>query len=61
MSDETDLDDLADRIETLADAAADVREFGEANDIPAIEKNAERIEGVVAALRQNVPGGLDDE
>lgn len=59
-----DVEDLADareRIEQLRDAAAALEAFGEREDVPAIERNAARIDDVAAMLAMNVPPELVDE
>lgn len=53
-----DVEALLERVEDLEAAVAALREFGDEHDIPAIERNAKRIEGSTEAIRQNVPGGL---
>ena len=60
-SDGVPLRELADRIERLGETAAELRELGEEYEIPAVERNAERIEAVVEVLEQNVPEELVEE
>ena len=55
-----DLDELRRLVDELADANDAVGEYGDAHGIPAIERTAERIEGTIATLRQNVPGALEE-
>ncbi|MFC6726453.1 hypothetical protein ACFQE1_19205 [Halobium palmae] len=60
--DETpDIDELRERVADLRDAAAALREYGEDNEIPAVERNAKRVEGTVSVLEQHVPEPLDEE
>ncbi|MFB6078886.1 MAG: hypothetical protein ABEJ80_07915 [Halarchaeum sp.] len=61
MSEEYDIDELQRLVDDLEEATAALREYGDENDIPAIERNAKRIEGTVGIVKQNVPGGLTDE
>lgn len=58
---EVPLSELADRIEGLRETAAELRELGEAHGIPAVERNAKRIEAVVEVLEGNVPEELVEE
>lgn len=58
MADDADLAELRRRIDDLAEAAAAVRELGEANDVPAVERGAVRIEGTLAMLDAHVPPEL---
>lgn len=53
--------ELADRIERLAETAEELRELGEEAGIPAVERNAKRVAGVVEALERNVPEELLEE
>ena len=56
-----DADELARYVEELDAAATALREYGADHDLPAIERNAKRIQGTVAIIRQNVPGGLVED
>ncbi|GAD53849.1 hypothetical protein MBEHAL_2609 [Halarchaeum acidiphilum MH1-52-1] len=53
-----DFDELRALVADLDEAAAALRAYGEANDIPAIERNAKRVQGTVGTVKQNVPGGI---
>ena len=57
---EIDLDELRELVAELSDANDAVRAYGEDHTIPAIERTAERIDGTIATLRQNVPGALSE-
>lgn len=57
-SDGVPLAELADRIDRLEEITGELRELGEEYEIPAVERNAKRIEGVVRVLEQNVPEEL---
>lgn len=48
-------------IERLNDAVARLRELGEEAGLPAIERNAERIEGTAETLSDNLPPELYEE
>lgn len=60
-SDGVPLAELAERIERLAETTEELRELGEEHEIPAVERNAKRIQGVLHVLEQNVPRDLIDE
>lgn len=53
--------EMAAEIERLNEAAARLRELGEAADLPAIERNAGRIEGTAETLSHNLPPELYEE
>ena len=55
---EYDIEELHRLVADLDEATTALREYGDENDIPAIERNAKRIQGTVGIVRQNVPGGL---
>ena len=48
-------------IERLNDAVARLRELGEEAGMPAIERNAKRIEGTAETLSDNLPPELTEE
>jgi hypothetical protein len=56
--DDEALEAIRERIEDLLDAAATVRELGAEHDIPAVERDAKRVEDVAATLDLNVPEEL---
>jgi len=56
-----DVHELREHIDELAAHAAALRERGEQEDFPAIERNAKRIEDTVAMLDTNVPSELLEE
>ncbi|MDY6765442.1 MAG: hypothetical protein SV377_07155 [Halobacteria archaeon] len=53
-----ELEKITQRIEDLEKVADDLRELGRQNDIPAIERNAKRVQSVVEMLEANVPTEL---
>lgn len=53
--------EMAAEIEKLNDAVARLRELGEEGDLPAIERNAKRIEGTAETLSDNLPPELTEE
>lgn len=55
------LAEMAERVEAIADSAAALREMGEAHDVPAVERNAERVAAVVGILEANLPPELREE
>lgn len=59
--DTQDIAELADCIDTLVAATEDLREFGEEHDLPVVERTADRLEGTVDVLEQNVPRELLEE
>lgn len=59
--DRAELRELAARVDRLAETAAELRELGEEHEIPAVERNARRVEDVVEVLKQNVPEELIEE
>jgi hypothetical protein len=63
MPDTNDVDvrELREHIDALAAHAAALRECGEQAELPAIERNAQRIEDTVAMLEMNVPPELLEE
>lgn len=56
-----DLDELRALVDDVDDAIAALREYGDDHDIPAIERDAKRMQGTLSTVRQNVPGGLTDD
>jgi hypothetical protein len=60
-TDEVDVRELREHIDELAAHTAALRECGEREDFPAVERNAKRIEDTVAMLNMNVPPELLDE
>lgn len=61
MPDDDRFAEIAAEIEELSRAAEQLRKLGVDHDLPAVEKNAERVEGVAAALEDNVPPELYEE
>jgi len=57
---EIDVQELATYVDDLDAAATTLREYGIDHDLPAIERNAKRVQGTVEIIRQNVPGGLTE-
>lgn len=63
-SDEREADDtpdyqaMAERIDALDAECTELRALADAEDVPAVERNAKRIEAAVAILRQHVPPEL---
>ena len=53
-----DLDELRALVADLDESAAALRAYGEANDVPAIERGAKRVQGTLDSVKQNVPGAL---
>jgi|GEM_PF-5556367 len=54
-------DEIAGEIDRLMDAAARLQELGADADLPAIERNAKRLEGSAQTLADNVPRELTEE
>lgn len=61
MTDRDVYREMAAEMERLNEAAARLRELGEAAGMPAIERNAERIEGTAETLAANLPPELTEE
>lgn len=61
MTDPQTYREIAEEIERLEAATARLRELGEEADLPAVERNAKRVEGVVETLADNVPPELLEE
>lgn len=57
---ETDIRELREHIDELAAHATALRECGEQMDVPAVERNAKRVEDTVAMLEMNVPAELEE-
>lgn len=55
MPDAESLEELRELVDRLTETTAQLRELGEREDIPAVERNAARLEGVLDQLRQNLP------
>ena len=53
--------EMAEEIETLNESVARLRELGEGAGLPAIERNARRIEGTAETLSDNLPPELTEE
>ena len=61
MSDRDTYREMAEEIARLEAATERLQELGEAADLPAVERNAKRVEGVVESLADNVPPELYEE
>ena len=61
MTDRDVYREMAAEIERLNDAADRLRELGEEAGMPAIERNARRIEGTAETLSDNLPPELIEE
>lgn len=60
MSEEPDYEAMVELIERLERDSADLRELA-AGELPAVERNAERVAAAVRMLRKNVPPELYEE
>ena len=60
MPDDT-VHNLREHIDELAAHATALRECGEQAELPAVERNAKRVEDTVAMLEMNVPEELVEE
>lgn len=54
------IEELQELVDDLETALTNVRTYGAEQNIPAIERNAKRMEGTLDMVKQNVPGGLTD-
>lgn len=61
MTDRTLYREMAAEIEKLNEAVARLQELGEEAELPAIERNAKRVEGVATTLSDNLPPELTEE
>lgn len=61
MTDADTYREIAEEIDRLQEAARRLQELGDAADLPAIERNAKRVEGAVEPLADNVPPELYEE
>lgn len=51
---------MAECIERLNETSAELRALAETGDVPAVERNAKRVEAAVSVLELNVPPELID-
>lgn len=61
MTDRDVYREMAAEIEKLNDAVTRLQELGEEAEMPAIERNAKRVEGVATTLSDNLPPELTEE
>lgn len=55
---DTDIEELQRMVADLEAGLDELRDYGEAHEIPAIERNATRMAGTLEMVKQNIPGGL---
>lgn len=60
MPDPDELAEMAALVEQLAETTAEIRDRGERADVPAVERNAARLAGVIEQLERNLPPELFD-
>lgn len=58
---ETDYEAMARLIERLEETSGELRALADDEGVPAVERNAKRVEATVRVLRQNVPPELVEE
>lgn len=58
MPDPAAIEEMRTLVDELAETAAELREVGEEEDLPAIERNVARLEGVIEQLDRNLPAEL---
>lgn len=58
---EQDIEQMRRRIDDIVEATQKLRELGEENDVPAVERTAKRLEGTVTQLETHVPPELSEE
>lgn len=56
-----DIQQMRRRIDEIAEATRQLAELGEENDLPVVERTAERIDGTLAPLDAHVPPELTEE
>lgn len=61
MPDHATLEEMRARVDRLADEAAALRELGDREELPAVERNAARLAGVIEQLSRNLPPELVDD
>lgn len=61
MPDEDALEEMRELVDELAEATTALRELGEREDVPAVERNAARLAGVIEQLDRNLPPELGDD
>lgn len=61
MNDSPDYAAMAALIDRLDELNGELRDLGEEGSVPAVERNAERIDAALRALRTNVPPELYEE
>lgn len=59
--DRQEMAEFANRVDDLVEATEALREFGEEQELPVVERTADRIEGSVDMLEQNLPRELLEE
>lgn len=58
MPDTETLEEMADLVDELATTTARLRELGDREELPAVERNAARLAGVIEQLERNLPPEL---
>lgn len=61
MPDRTTLEEMRDRVDRLDDEAESLRELGEREDLPVVERTAARLSGVIEQLSANLPPELFED
>ena len=61
MPEDDALAEMAALVEELAATTAELRSLGEDADLPAVERNAARLQGVIEQLERNLPPELRGE
>lgn len=61
MPDQDALKEMRALVDELTETTEQLRELGEREDLPAVERNAARVDGVLDQLRRNLPPELSDD
>lgn len=56
-----EIERIVQKIQDLGEAADDLRELGRENNIPAVERNAKRVQSVVEILEADIPQELTED
>lgn len=61
MPDPDSLREMRELVDELAERTAALRELGEREDVPAVERNAARLQGVIEQLDRNLPPEISED
>lgn len=61
MPDADALEEMRELVDELAETTAALRALGDREDVPAVERNAARLQGVIEQLDRNLPPELVED